>query len=225
MVEKNPGPVRPMRIFRWFEVVFDVLYLLIAAYLGADMLRNHTGTVGLLSGIMALVLAGGDAFHLIPRMVVAVSGNKEQLNRLLGVGKFVTSVTMTFFYVLLWVIGIMLFTPELAQGWTVAVLSLAGLRIILCLFKQNGWTNLKPSVRWAMLRNIPFLLLGAMTAFLFGAHSHFVGSLEYMWLAITLSFVFYVPVVVGAYKNPKLGMLMIPKTCMYIWMLLMCSKL
>jgi len=46
-----------------------------------------------------------------------------------------------------------------------------------------------------------------------------------MWLAIILSFAFYLPVVIGAHKKPVFGVLMFPKTCMYLWMLAMCSTL
>jgi len=38
-----------------------------------------------------------------------------------------------------------------------------------------------------------------------------------MWLAILLSFGFYVPVVLWADVYPLVGMLMIPKTCAYVW--------
>ena len=167
MTETNPGSAKPVRIIRWVEVVFDALYLLAAACIGIGLLLHHAGTAGLLSGVMALVLAGGDAFHLIPRMIVSVSGNKERMNKPLGIGKLVTSITMTLFYVLLWHVGLLIFAPTSAWKWTVLVYILAGLRIVLCLFKQNGWTCKDPSVRWAVLRNIPFLLLGMMTAVLF----------------------------------------------------------
>lgn len=39
--------------------------------------------------------------------------------------------------------------------------------------------------------------------------------------AIVLSFGFYIPVVLFADAVPMIGMLMIPKTCAYVWMVLM----
>jgi len=165
MIELNPDPAKPLQMSRWFEAVFDTLYLFIAAYIGVKMLWHQTGIAGILSGVMALVLAGGDAFHLIPRIIVAVSGNYGRLKGMLGLGKLITSITMTLFYILLWHIGLLCFTPALMWEWTALVYILAGLRIVLCLFKQNGWTCAKPSVRWAVLRNVPFLLLGITVAF------------------------------------------------------------
>lgn len=38
-----------------------------------------------------------------------------------------------------------------------------------------------------------------------------------MWLTIVISFVFYLPVVLFADMIPLIGMLMIPKTCAYVW--------
>ncbi|MFP4551784.1 MAG: hypothetical protein ACLFNT_13325 [Spirochaetales bacterium] len=38
-----------------------------------------------------------------------------------------------------------------------------------------------------------------------------------MWLAITLSFLFYVPVVLFASRYPLIGALMIPKTLACVW--------
>ena len=42
-----------------------------------------------------------------------------------------------------------------------------------------------------------------------------------MWLAITLSFAFYVPVVLWADVYPIIGTLMIPKTIAYVWVVWM----
>lgn len=41
-----------------------------------------------------------------------------------------------------------------------------------------------------------------------------------MWLTIVLSFGFYIPVVLWADAVPMIGMLMIPKTCAYVWTVL-----
>ena len=41
-----------------------------------------------------------------------------------------------------------------------------------------------------------------------------------MWLTIVLSFGFYIPVVLWADAVPLIGMLMIPKTCAYVWTVL-----
>ena len=43
---------------------------------------------------------------------------------------------------------------------------------------------------------------------------------RHMWLTIVLSFGFYIPVVLWADAVAMIGMLMIPKTCAYVWTVL-----
>ncbi len=49
------------------------------------------------------------------------------------------------------------------------------------------------------------------------AKEHNDKSFRFMWFTIVLSFAFYIPVVLWADVNPLIGMLMIPKTCAYVW--------
>ena len=56
----------------------------------------------LLFGIMAVILGLGDSFHLIPRAAALCTTGLESYTFQLGLGKLITSVTMTVFYVLLY---------------------------------------------------------------------------------------------------------------------------
>ena len=49
-------------------------------------------------------------------------------------------------------------------------------------------------------------------------------SFRWMWLTIVLSFAFYIPVVLWADVIPIIGMLLIPKTCAYVWTVLIGYK-
>lgn len=212
------------RVFGYGEAVFDVAYLVAALGTGISILSKGTGGPRGLAGAMALLLAFGDAFHLLPRIGAILTGDTPRFHRALGFGKLVTSITMTVFYVLLWHLGTLLF-PAVPQGWAALAWALAALRIALCLFPQNGWYATDPSFGWALLRNIPFFLLGIQAIVLFFLHRAVVAPLHWMWLAAALSFAFYLPVALWVGKNPKLGMLMLPKTCMYLWMLGMLAGL
>ena len=55
-----------------------------------------------LFGWMAVVLGAGDSFHLIPRALALCTTGLENYTVPLGLGKWITSVTMTIFYVLLY---------------------------------------------------------------------------------------------------------------------------
>ena len=96
----------------------------------------------------------------------------------LGLGKWITSVTMTVFYVLLYYVWRKRYQIEGQKNLTIAVYALSAVRIVLCMMPQN------------------------------------------QWLTIVLSLGFYIPVVLWAEVNPLIGMLMIPKTCAYVWTVL-----
>ncbi len=210
------------RVFGYFEVAFDILYLFSVLIAGVWLLFSGATRLHVLAGAMALILVAGDSFHLVPRIAAVVTGEEEKLNWALGVGKLVASISMTIFYVLLWHIGLLLYLPDGTSAWTVPVYILALLRIALCLFPQNKWFDRDQPVRWSIGRNIPFFLLGAAVAGLFWSFRGNVSGPGAMWLAIVLSFAFYLPVVLWVGRSPKLGMLMFPKTCAYVWIVLMC---
>lgn len=214
------------RVFGTVEVLFDILYLFSALVLACIFLFSSQGnSARTLAGIMALFLVGGDAFHLLPRVLVIRTGREEQLRKALGTGKQVTSITMTLFYLFIWQIGVLVFSQEDIKVWSYVIYILTGVRIFLCLLPQNKWQDRYPPITWGIVRNIPFFLQGAVVAGLFFLHKNTFSGLSLMWLAISLSFAFYLPVVVWANRNPKIGMLMLPKTCSYLWMLTMCLSL
>lgn len=111
---------------------------------------------------------------------------------------------------------------------TAAIAALAIVRTALCLFPQNGWLKNGGSLTWGILRNIPFVILGAAVCLLYYKKRGENRVFRFFWLYILLSFLFYIPVVAGAEAVPLLGMLMLPKTICYILMIVTflryCSK-
>lgn len=91
--------------------------------------------------------------------------------------------------------------------------------MILCIMPQNGWLSATAPLSWGIYRNIPFALLGLLMIVLFyqSAKQHNDRAFRWMWLTIVLSFGFYIPVVLWADVVPLIGMLMVPKTCAYVW--------
>ena len=130
---------------------------------------------------------------------------------------------MTVFYVLLYYVWRSHFRVEGRGGLTGAVWALAALRVALCLFPQNQWLVYNPPLLWGVLRNLPFAVLGLIIIVIFYREARRTGdrAFRWMWLAVTLSFGFYIPVVLFAEAVPPVGMLMIPKTVAYVWIVLM----
>lgn len=206
-----------------FETLFDIVYLVTVITLGILMLRGSRGRRQyLLYGAMAVTLGCGDAFHLIPRAVALCTTGLESYTAALGIGKLITSVTMTVFYVLLYYVWRSRYQVSGHKGTTAAVWVLALARVALCLMPQNAWTGANPPLSWGIYRNIPFALLGALIVVLFfrSAREKQDRPFRFLWLTVVLSFACYIPVVLFADKVPAVGMLMIPKTCAYIWMVL-----
>ncbi len=205
------------------ETVFDILYLSTVITLGILMIKNSNGRRQyLLFGIMAVTLGSGDAFHLVPRAYALLTDGLANHVAALGNGKFITSITMTGFYVLLYLVWRLRYHVEGRRELTLAVLALAILRIALCVFPQNGWTSPNPPLSWGIWRNIPFAMMGALIIALFyrSAKEHNDRAFRHMWLTIVLSFAFYIPVVLFADIYPPVGILMIPKTIAYVWTVL-----
>lgn len=206
-----------------FETLFDIVYLVTVITLGVQMIRGSRGrTQYLLFGTMAVTLGCGDAFHLIPRAVALCTTGLASYTAALGIGKLVTSITMTAFYVLLYYVWRSRYQVSGHKGTTAAVWALAAARVALCLFPQNAWTSAEAPLSWGIYRNIPFAILGALIVVLFyrSARETQDRPFRFLWLTVVLSFACYIPVVLFADAVPVVGMLMIPKTCAYVWTVL-----
>ena len=204
------------------ETIFDILYLATVLTLGVIMIVKSGDSQHRLFGVMAVTLGAGDAFHLIPRAYALCTDGLANHVTALGTGKLVTSITMTVFYVLLYFVWRRRYDVRGKGGLTTAVLLLAAVRTALCLFPQNAWTSAAPPLAWGIYRNIPFTALGILIVVLFFIEARRKGDrpFRHMWLAITVSFACYLPVVLFADAFPPIGALMIPKTCAYVWAVL-----
>jgi len=205
------------------ETLFDAVYLSTVITLGILMIvRSRGSRETLLFGIMAVTLGAGDAFHLVPRAIALCTVGLDQFTYALGIGKLITSITMTVFYILLYYVWRQRYGVQGKTGLTAAVYLLSAARVALCLFPQNAWTSADAPLAWGIYRNIPFALLGLLVIVLFyrSAREKNDRSFRFMWLTIVLSFAFYIPVVLFADTVPSVGMLMIPKTCAYVWTVL-----
>ena len=199
---------------KYGESTFDILYLLFAVVSGCLILRKAKDRTEKRMGLAALILGCGDAFHLVPRVLnYFISAD---FTAALGLGKLVTSITMTVFYLLLYDIWLGHYRAREKRAVTAAMWALAILRVVLCLFPQNGWLANSGDLTWSILRNVPFVLLGGAVCRLYFLRSADDRGFRPVWLYILLSFAFYIPVAVSAGAVPILGMLMLPKTVCYI---------
>ena len=199
---------------KYGESIFDILYLLFAVGSGCIMLLKAKDRTGKYMGLAALILGCGDAFHLIPRVLnYFVSAD---FTVALGIGKLITSVTMTVFYLLMYYILAWRFRVQKNRYITGTLWGLLAIRILLCIPSQNGWLQNSSNMTWGIIRNIPFVLIGVIICVLYFKKRNSDRTFRFIWLYIMLSFLFYIPVAVFAGQVPMLGMLMLPKTVCYM---------
>lgn len=205
------------------ETVFDVLYLGFALTAGLTMLIKGKDPLVRKAGLMAALLGAGDSFHLIPRSYALWTTGLEANAAALGVGKLITSITMTIFYLILYYVWRERYQIKERKNLTAVMWTLSVLRIALCLLPQNQWLTYRQPLFFGVLRNIPFAIMGVIIIVIFAQEAKRADDsvFRFMPLAVGLSFGFYLPVVLFSGILPIIGMLMIPKTMAYVWIVLM----
>ena len=213
------------------ENVFCIGYLSFALISGMIFTTRTLSSGNLffrICAVMTLLLGGGDAFHLIPRIIYNFKGETtdKEIQRKrdfwLGLGNLISSITMTVFYIFFFAAlsvkhGAYDVSSVMSDKFNLYLVlnALAVIRIILCMFPQNHWFSKDTETRWGIYRNIPFVIMGVITVLYL-----IIWYQEWLLAAlVTVSFVCYMIVVLGARKKPMLGMMMIPKTICYIWMI------
>ena len=209
------------------ETGFDIRYLGFALFSGLTMAAKGRSPMVRRAGWMAALLGAGDSFHLVPRSYALWANGLEANAAALGFGKFVTSITMTVFYLILYYIWRDRYQIRGRRGLTGTMWLLSALRIALCLLPQNQWMSYRPPLLPGILRNIPFAIMGILVIVMFAreAKEHGDPVFRFMPLAVGLSFGFYLPVVLFSGIAPVVGVLMIPKTLAYVWIVRMCWQL
>lgn len=197
-----------------FETIFDLTYLILVIGLGIRLVLSADRTSRLF-GTMGILLGFGDAFHLLPRIISHLSPGGFAANAAaLSWGQFVTSITMTLFYVLYYLF-LKRQTQIHARWRDISIYTLAALRIALVLMPQNDWGTMPGNYTFGLLRNLPFAIMGILLM-VWSWQSRRMPGLRHMGTLIFFSFLFYVPVVLWADTIPVLGALMMPKTIAYL---------
>ena len=220
MKQKNYKPQLPDVM----EAIFDAAYLifdLVAAIL--FFIYSNGDMLFILYGILTLTLCGGDAFHLVPRIIRAVCGSSDKIKKQLGIGLQISSITMTAFYIILMYVWKQTF-PEFeapvvieAMVWISAII-----RILVCLLPQNNWLTDEGNMKLSVIRNAVFAVTGIGVIILYAISGNANGyHMTRMVAAIIISFGCYLPVTLFSKTKPKVGLLMIPKTCSYMWIIAM----
>ena len=205
------------------ETLFDIFYLGFDIIIGAILIKKSDKLLTKMFGYMTILLGAGDAFHLVPRAYSLWTTGLEANAKALGFGKFVTSITMTIFYLILFYIWMERYNKKDNKKLIYTMWGLSTARIALCFLPGNDWLSYIQPVSYGILRNIPFAIMGIIVIVIFYQQAKLNNDRYFknIPMAVFLSFAFYIPVVLFADAFPLVGMLMIPKTIAYMWIVYM----
>lgn len=207
----------------YVEVGFNVLYLIVVWTMNGIMsaqMRDVPQENRKLAGMFRwafVLLALGDTGHVGFRVLAYALGGLEKNSALLGAGALATAVTVTFFY------GVMLYIwKERYHGkfglLEYSLLATIPVRLIVMAFPQNDWGNSVTPVFWGLFRNLFLIILGVGVLYLYLRDSIRDRDRLFRWIGycVLFSYLFYTPVILFSRDVPIIGMLMIPKTVMYV---------
>lgn len=203
----------------YFESVFDIAYLVSVITISVLIIRRGKITKSkssIVFGLMGLLLGLGDSFHLVPRIVGHLTTGLEDYQTALGIGKLITSITMTVFYCLIYLYYSIKTKDSNKYVW-ISLIGLTMIRFSLLMLPGNDWINNGNDLFYAILRNIPFLIIGIIIVVIFvnkGKQKEFQ-MFKTMGYWIIVSFVCYTIVILGSSFVPVLGAFMMPKTIAY----------
>jgi hypothetical protein len=210
-----------LRIF--VEIGFNVLYLIVVWIMNGIMsiqiskVPLEDRKIANLFRWAFVLLAIGDTGHVGFRVAAYALGGLEKNNMLIGIGSLATAITVTFFYVLMLYIWKERFHRKFGL-LEYLLLTSVPVRLIVMAFPQNDWGNSVPPPFWGLLRNLFLVILGVGVLYLYLRDSIKAKDRLFRWMGycIFFSYLFYTPVILFARDIPLIGMLMIPKTVMYI---------
>lgn len=205
------------------EIGFNVLYLVVI-WVMVFLMTRHLGRVDKKHYRVAnlfrwafVLLAVGDTGHVGFRVLAYALGGLEQNSLLVGLGALATAITVTFFYVIM--LYIWKERNNARFGWFEYLLLFSvPVRLVVMAFPQNEWGNVVTPAFWGPFRNIFLMILGLGVLFLFLRDALKAKDRLFRWIAycIFFSYLFYTPVIFFVREFPLVGMLMIPKTIMYV---------
>ena len=191
-----------------FELFFDSMYLIFVLFLGIRILLLRKPNSGLI-GAMTLLLGLGDSFHLIPRIVAQATVDGFEVNAGgLFLGTRISAMTMSLFY-LLFYYYIRREMKKTNRSLDFLMPGLFLVRIVTVILSFNRAASMD------LISNVPFVLMGIIDiALLYRERTN--ENFGKLYIFVFFSFLFFVPVVLLKNIYPTIGMLMMPKTVMYV---------
>jgi hypothetical protein len=205
------------------QITFSVVYLtyisLIVIYMSiklkelSDIERKVVNNIRL--AFTALLI--GDLGHVGSRLFILFAEYPTSYYGIFGIGVLLEMIGLIFlfmFYTNAWRIHFN--KPNNISFKTLIGIGIFGL--IIFAFPQNQWDTEPISYEWLIIRNVPWLIQGVILSGLIIRDARITDDplMTRIGIVIFISFFFYMPVIFFASLEPRLGMLMIPATILYM---------
>ncbi len=205
------------------QIAFSMLYLTFICIIVIYMSKNFKNIRGIekktaknvFFAFISLLI--GDLGHVGARLFILTVENPSSYYGFFGIG------------VLLEMIGLIFLFMFYTNAWRIhfnkpnnlffkSLIGIGVVGLIIFTFPQNQWNTEPISYEWLIIRNIPWLIQGVVLSVLIIRDARITDDLLMTRIGITIliSFFFYMPVIFFASMEPRLGMLMIPATILYM---------
>lgn len=198
---------------------FYIIFIIISLVVGINMLINSKGDKrAKIFGFMVLFLGIGEGFHLVPRILEIFTNDSDIFGPIIDTGRFIASMTIVIVYLMLFRFWKVYYKVSTSKKLDIVLFVLAIISVSFSvIFMNTGETY------FIALRNLPTVMIGAIIIYNFKKKYSKTANqpFKYLWLAVLLALLFTVGFELLSSSYPFLIILMMPKTLMYIWIVLM----
>jgi len=182
------------------------------------LLRSKGNKKVKIFGFMVLLLAIGESFHLVPRIMEIFTSGTDNYTKLIETGRFIASLSIVFVYLLLYWFWKVYNRVSSLNIYNIGLVVLGILSLSLSvIFHDTSNTIL------VFLRNLPTLVFGALVVLQIKNLNSDTNTqpFKYLWIPVLLALVFTVSFELLSIPYPFFIILMMPKTLMNIWIVVM----
>lgn len=207
---------------KYIEILFNTSYLIIIfTYLLKMSKDKPLSSIKKYYFLSFLLLAFGDTFHVGLRSISHLLGDINYSivlfgldAKLIGIGAFFTAITVTITY--WYFVKVLVIENKDFKFALTSVTVLSVIRMVIIFLPQNNWHS-SATYAFGIIRNIPLILIGIIVIYyMYKMNTPFYKKFAGL---IILSYLFYLPVIFFVKFIPMIGMLMMPKTVVYLFML------
>ena len=153
-------------MFTNFEPTFEIAYLLVGLLLSVLVLvKGRKQIPYLILASVGFTIIATDAMVIVPKYAGFTFEQLEYVYSYIGVGKSIVSILMSIIYLLTYVGYKHVLKKKTDPFIDITIYTLAAVKIIISFIPQYGLELSQNYYLWAFLNNLPFVIVGVITAF------------------------------------------------------------